>query len=98
MYLITEIYINLDSVRGKEFFDQIKFELNVNKDSNNIKNRYRKLYKIDFLRPSGSGKTTELQRLHHQINKPLAYYSIFIELRRKRRLFPNLKLKTYMYL
>ena len=74
------LYVNLDSVRGKEFMDDIKFSLNIESSTPVLNETTNDYIKILFSGHRGSGKTTELKRLHKQINKPDCYYSIFIEL------------------
>src|ERR1022692_2432427 len=74
------LYVNLDSVRGTEFMDDIKFSLNIEADKIVLNEPTDDYIKILFSGHRGSGKTTELKRLHREINKPDCYYSVFIEL------------------
>ncbi len=72
----SNLYVNLDEVRGKEYLRYIKFDLGISSDGTlTTTNEYVKLI---FSGHIGSGKTVELTRLHHQLNKPEEYFSIFI--------------------
>jgi len=75
------LYVNLDEVRGREYADDIKFSLNLRDDK--LVELTSGYIKILFSGHRGSGKTTELQRLHNSINHTDAYYSIFIELEKE---------------
>lgn len=72
------LYVNLDAIRGTDYIDRIKFNLGV--DKNNNLDFTEEYVKIIFSGHRGCGKTTELKRLHNELNKPSCYFSIFISL------------------
>ena len=72
------LYVNLDEVRGKEYLQDIKFDLGIGTDGSlTSTNEYVKLI---FSGHIGSGKTVELTRLHKELNRPENYFSIFISI------------------
>lgn len=72
------LYVNLDEVRGREYLEDIKFDLGI--DENGNLNYTKEYVKLIFSGHIGSGKTVELTRLHHQLNTPKNYFSIFISI------------------
>lgn len=77
------IYVNLDEFRGKDLFIQIKDDLKIDHNSNKLIQKSDSFIKRLFTGHRGTGKTTELKRLHSEINNPDAYLSIFIELEKE---------------
>ncbi len=73
-----ELYINLDSIRGTQYRDDLDFQLNIR--NNQLTQRTRSYTKIVFSGHKGSGKTIELGKYHKEINHPDRYFSIFIQL------------------
>ena len=79
------LYVNFDELRGTDFINELKLELHIEEDLNikdkNVLNSPTNQYvKIIFSGHRGCGKTTELKRLHNQINNEDCYFSIFISL------------------
>ena len=74
---INKLYVNLDDVRGKEYLEEIKYELGIENKSLQFTDDY---VKIIFSGHRGCGKTTELKRLHHELNTPEQYTAIFISI------------------
>lgn len=72
------LYVNLDEVRGKEYLRDIKFDLGI--DAKGKLTSTSEYVKLIFSGHIGSGKTVELTRLHHQLNTPKNYFSIFISI------------------
>jgi len=72
-----ELYVNLDSVRGTETLGRIKANLGVTKNKLTLSSDY---VKIVFSGHRGCGKTSELIRLHTDLNHPHLYSSIFISI------------------
>lgn len=72
------LYVNLDEVRGKEYLRDIKFDLGIDTDGGLTSTS--EYVKLIFSGHIGSGKTVELTRLHHQLNTPKNYFSIFISI------------------
>ncbi len=54
------VYIDLDAVRGKDYLDQIKFNLNI--DENRLREPTDTFTKIIFSGHRGTGKSLELKR------------------------------------
>lgn len=74
----SNLYVNLDKVRGNEYLSDIKFDLGIGDDGSfHLTEEYVKLI---FSGHIGSGKTIELKRLHHELNKPSQYFSVFISI------------------
>jgi hypothetical protein len=74
----SNLYVNLDNTRGKEYLAKIKFDLGIGDDGSfHLTEEYVKLI---FSGHIGSGKTIELKRLHHELNNPDKYFSIFISI------------------
>ncbi len=74
----SKLYVNLDKVRGNEYLSDIKFDLGIGDDGSfHLTEEYVKLI---FSGHIGSGKTIELKRLHHELNKPSQYFSVFISI------------------
>lgn len=72
------LYVNLDEIRGKEYLRDIKFDLGIDTDGSLTSTS--EYVKLIFSGHIGSGKTVELTRLHHQLNTPKNYFSIFISI------------------
>jgi len=77
----SNLYVNLDEVRGREYLEDIKFDLGI--DENGNLNSTQEYVKLIFSGHIGSGKTVELTRLHDQLNKPENYFSIFISIEKE---------------
>ena len=73
-----ELYLNLDSIRGTKYRDDLDFQLNI--DNNELTQRTKSYTKIVFSGHKGSGKTIELGKYHKTINDPNRYFSVFIQL------------------
>ena len=74
----SNLYVNLDDIRGKEYLTDIKFDLGIGDDGSfHLTEEYVKLI---FSGHIGSGKTIELKRLHHELNNPEKYFSVFISI------------------
>ena len=76
-----DVYVNLDSVRGKDYIEEIKFNLNVDEDS--LKVVTPNFIKIIFSGHRGSGKSIELQRFQNYINDSSRYFSVFIRIEKE---------------
>ena len=74
-----DVYVNLDSVRGKDYIEEIKF--NVDEDS--LKVVTPNFIKIIFSGHRGSGKSIELQRFQNYINDSSRYFSVFIRIEKE---------------
>ncbi len=73
---IDHLYVNFDSVRSDSSFGSLMFKLGildnkVNEEAGNAK--------ILYTGHTGSGKSTELHKLHHRLNKPEQYFSIYLD-------------------
>ncbi len=74
----SDLYVNLDEVRGKEYLRDIKFDLGISGDG--TLTTTHEYVKLIFSGHIGSGKTVELTRLHQQLNSAENYFSIFISI------------------
>jgi hypothetical protein len=74
------LYVNLDEVRGVDFVQDIRFTLNIDQASDCLYDVTDDYVKIIFSGHRGCGKTTELKRLHHNLNHPKRYFSIFLSI------------------
>jgi hypothetical protein len=74
----NHLYVDLDTVRGKEYLKYINFDLGI--DENGNFNKTDEFVKLIFSGHIGSGKTIELKRLHHKLNNPKSYFSVFISI------------------
>lgn len=74
------LYVNLDTVRGEEYIQDIEFTLNIDQTDNRLYDVTDDYVKIIFSGHRGCGKTTELKRLHHKFNHPDRYFSIFLSI------------------
>jgi hypothetical protein len=77
----SDIYVNLDAVRGKDHIEEIQFNLNVDEDSLQVTTDH--FIKIIFSGHRGSGKTVELQRFQKYIDDPARYFSVFIRIEKE---------------
>lgn len=75
------IYVDLDAVRGKDYLDQINFNLNI--DENRLRETTDTFTKIIFSGHRGTGKSLELKRFQRYINHPDRYFSILIEIEKE---------------
>jgi DNA polymerase III delta prime subunit len=74
----SNLYVDLDKVRGNEYLNDIKFDLGIGEDGSfHLTKEYVKLI---FSGHIGSGKTIELKRLHQELNQPSQYFSVFISI------------------
>jgi len=71
------VYVNVDDVRGREFINEIMFNLKI---ENNKLKKSDIFTKIIFSGHRGTGKTIELKRFHQNVDHPDKYFSIFIEI------------------
>lgn len=76
-----QLYVKLGSIRGTEYFDDIKYNLNIQSDR--LQRPTTSYVKFIFSGHRGSGKTLELQRLHAYCNHAERYCSILIELEKE---------------
>lgn len=79
-----ELYVDLDSVRGKEFRQNIAFDLSIDagptiRDSQ-LAYQSDDYVKIIFSGHRGCGKTTELKRLYDDLNDPSRYAAIYFSI------------------
>lgn len=79
-----DLYVDLDSVRGKEFRQNIAFDLSIDagptiRDSK-LAYQSDDYVKIIFSGHRGCGKTTELKRLHDDLNDPSRYAAIYFSI------------------
>jgi hypothetical protein len=77
----SNLYVDLDVVRGKEYIEEIKFNLNIDED--NLKTVTDDFIKIIFSGHRGSGKTVELLRFQNYIDTPHRYFSILIRIEKE---------------
>lgn len=77
----SDVYVNLDLVRGKDYIEEIKFNLNIDEDA--LRTTTDNFIKIIFSGHRGSGKTVELQRFQKYIDDPVRYFSIFIRIEKE---------------
>jgi hypothetical protein len=75
--LENNLYINFDEVRSTDAIDGIKTTLGIIKNELTVTNDYEVIL-ISGHR--GCGKTSELKKLHSELNKPELYVSIFISI------------------
>lgn len=69
------LYVPLDEVRSTEQFARIRFYLDIEGDR--IAENSEGSKKILFYGHTGSGKSTELKKLHHEFHQPKLYFSVF---------------------
>lgn len=75
------LYVDLSEVRSNDFREDIMYQLSVEDAAlANVTDDYQKLL---FSGHKGCGKTTELRRLHEDVNNSNAYLSILIELEKE---------------
>lgn len=72
------LYVNLDEVRGTDFRDSVFFSLAV--EEGRLAYPTSDYLKIICSGHRGCGKTTELERLHRDLNHPDRYFSIFLSI------------------
>ena len=77
----SDIYVNLDMVRGKDYIEEIKFNLNI--DEEKLQVTTDSFIKIIFSGHRGSGKTVELQRFQKNIDDSVRYFSVFIRIEKE---------------
>ena len=72
---IDNLYVNFDGVRSDSSFRSLMFHLGIinGKVSEDVGNA-----KILYTGHTGSGKSTELLKLHHRLNQPDQYFSIYL--------------------
>lgn len=75
-----DLYVNFDEVRGDEFRKDVFFTLDVDANTNKLLDTTDDYVKIICSGHRGCGKTTELKRLHHDLNGPDRYFSIFLSI------------------
>lgn len=73
----NNLYTEFDEIRSKETLDQIKFSLGIMNNQLEITNSYETILVSGH---RGCGKSSELKRLHSEINQPHLYTSIFISI------------------
>ncbi len=76
-----KVYVDLDPIRGKDYLEQVKFNLSV--DDDRLQETMPVFTKIIFSGHRGSGKTMELRRFQSYIDHPDRYFSILIEIERE---------------
>jgi len=72
---IDSLYVDFDGVRSDSSFRSLMFHLGI---INNVVDEDAGYAKILYTGHTGSGKSTELNKLHHRLNKPEQYFSIYI--------------------
>jgi len=77
----SDIYVNLDMVRGKDYIEEIKYNLNI--DEEKLQVTTDSFIKIIFSGHRGSGKTVELQRFQKNIDDSVRYFSVFIRIEKE---------------
>lgn len=73
-----QLYVNFDAVRGTEFRSDVFYTLAV--DDGRLVEPTVDYIKIICSGHRGCGKTTELKRLHADLNHPNRYFSIFLSI------------------
>jgi energy-coupling factor transporter ATP-binding protein EcfA2 len=73
-----DLYVDLGNVRSGEQFNRMRFDLGLD-DANNLVNLTDNYIKIMFAGHVGCGKSTELHRLHKNINHENGYFSILLD-------------------
>ncbi len=78
-----QLYINLDDIRitseESDYKENLYYMLNIDPDSKTLDTTANDYSKILFLGHRGSGKTTELRRIHRYLNDADRYFAILIE-------------------
>lgn len=74
------LYVDFDQVRGEDFINDIYFTLNIDQATKQLVDVTDEYVKIIFSGHRGCGKTTELKRLHNELNHPDRYFSIFLSI------------------
>ena len=75
-----QLYVNFDAVRDTEFQSKVFFPLGIDADSNRLEEPTDDYIKIICSGHLGCGKTTELKRLHNELNHADRYFSIFLSI------------------
>jgi len=76
-----DLYVDLSGVRSNKFKEDMLYQLNVvDGKLANITDDYQKIL---FSGHKGCGKTTELRKLHDDLNKEVAYFTILVELEKE---------------
>jgi hypothetical protein len=73
---IDDLYVNFDGVRSESSFAALMINLGI---FNNRINEAAGNAKILYTGHTGSGKSTELLKLHHRLNQPEQYFSIYLD-------------------
>ncbi len=78
-----QLYVNLDAVRPEDFRQEVLFTLGIEKADDEIGPLEEVTYDYTTIIVSGHrgcGKTTELRRLHRQLDHPTRYCSVFLSI------------------
>jgi len=85
----ADLYVDLhrERIQGDtDYLREIKYGLSLD-DENRLSRQPQSYAKIIFSGHRGSGKTTELRGLHHFLDHPDRYFSIFIELEKETEVY-----------
>ncbi|HAA22075.1 MAG TPA: hypothetical protein DCP28_26165 [Cytophagales bacterium] len=77
LFADSDLYVNMDAVRGREFLDKLLFRFGISGDQMVEQRTYKK---IIFSGHRGCGKTAELRRIEKQAIPPGTYLPVFIAL------------------
>lgn len=75
-----QLYVNFDEVRDTEFASKVCFPFGIDEDTNRLETPTDDYVKIICSGHLGCGKTTELKRLHSELNHADRYFSIFLSI------------------
>lgn len=91
------LYVNLDSVRQQERFEEILFQLNISDDQLLPENVLTTPLKMLFSGHQGSGKTAELYRLYRQLDHHSRYFVLYVELEKESDLY-DFRIEDFFFL
>ena len=75
-----QLYVDFDEVRDTEFASKVCFPFGIDTDTNRLEEPTDDYIKIICSGHLGCGKTTELKRLHSELNHADRYFSIFLSI------------------
>ncbi|MDM8514607.1 hypothetical protein QUF76_00275 [Desulfobacterales bacterium HSG16] len=77
----SRIYVSLDRVRGREYIERIKYNLNI--DKHQVQELTGSFEKIVLSGHKGCGKSIELKRLQNYVDDSIRYFSVFIDIEKE---------------
>lgn len=77
----SRIYVSLDRVRGREYIERIKYNLNI--DKHQVQELTGSFEKIILSGHKGCGKSIELKRLQNYVDDSIRYFSVFIDIEKE---------------